>query len=291
MERYREIIDDWDGFREECRREPLTAVRRNPLKAGEGFEDELRGWFEDVEQADWNPDVFRLPGEKKPGKSLLYWRGEYYVQEESASLPVEVLSPGKGEKILDMCAAPGGKTTQIAAEIENEGLVVANDDNARRMKSLHSNVYRTGSACVTATNRDGRQIPGSGKFDRVLVDAPCSGEGNNARRTFESSDQHERESLPELQYQLLERAADLVRDSGTVVYSTCTFAPEENEEVVLRALEETGMELEEIETGVEHSRGVREFDGSTYGEEMLKTVRVYPHQMRSGGIFVAKFRA
>jgi len=113
---------------------------------------------------------------------MLHWMGEYYVQEESATIPVTILEPEKGDKILDMAAAPGGKTTQIASAIENNGLVVANDESGQRMKSLHANVYRTGSACVAATNYDGRQIPEDEKYDRILVDAPCTGEADRARR-------------------------------------------------------------------------------------------------------------
>ena len=290
MERYKSIIEDFEAFKEECGKEALPALRKNSLKAREDFEQALKKDFPEAENSGWNSDVYRLPREKSPGKSLLHWRGEYYVQEESASLPVEVLDPRPGEKVLDMCAAPGGKTTQIAAKMENSGLVISNDDSSRRLKSLHANIYRTGSAAVDVTNYDGRRIPGTEKFDRVLVDAPCSGEGNNARRSFEASDEHEREHLSELQYQLLEKAFQIVKEDGVVVYSTCTFAPEENEAVVSKALEEKDVELEEIDTEVEHRRGVESFEEKNFGEEMSKTVRIYPHHINSGGIFVARLR-
>ncbi|WP_414838099.1 RsmB/NOP family class I SAM-dependent RNA methyltransferase [Candidatus Nanosalina sp. VS9-1] len=290
MERYKPIIDDWEAFREECQKDAVPAVRRNPLKARKSFEQALKKDFPEAEKSDWNSDVYRLPRSKSPGKSMLHWRGEYYVQEESASLPVEVLDPRPGEKVLDMCAAPGGKTTQIASKMDNRGLVVSNDDSSRRLKSLHANIYRTGSAIVDVTNYDGRRIPGTEKFDRVLVDAPCSGEGNNARRSFEASSSHEREHLAELQYQLLEKAFQIVKEGGVVVYSTCTFAPEENEAVVSKALDEKDVKLEDIDTDVESRRGVENFSGLEFGEEMSKTVRIYPHHLNSGGIFVARFR-
>lgn len=290
MEKYKPIIDDWKEFQEACKKPGFSAVRRNRIKAQEGFEERLRESFEKVEQADWNENVYRLPGTEKPGKSLLHWMGEYYVQEESASVPVEILGPEKGDKVLDMASAPGGKTTQIASKIENQGVVVANDDSSQRLKSLHANVYRTGSACVSVTNYDGRQIPENRKFDRVLLDAPCSGEGDRARRTFEPAEDHEKENLSELQKQLGEKASHLLKDGGSMVYSTCTINPRENEEVVLHLLENTDLSLERIELEAAHIRGVKSFEAKEYGKEMEKTVRVYPHHLDSGVMYVARFR-
>ena len=291
MERYREIIDDWEDFRRECQeRDELVTVRKNPLKAGESFEADLREEFGEVTESGWNQKVFRLGRDLSPGRSVLHWRGEYYVQEESASLPVEVLDPQPGETVLDMCAAPGGKTTQMAAEIENQGTVYANDSNENRLKSLYANIYRTGSACTAVTNYDGRNLPESREYDRILVDAPCSGEGNNARRSFESSEETERESLSNLQLDLLEKASRLVKAGGEIVYSTCTFAPEENESVIEEVLERTELELKKVETDAEHSRGVKEFEDRRYSFDTEKTIRIYPHHLGSGGIFVARLR-
>lgn len=285
MERYREIIDDWEAFADRRAEEPVNAVRKNNLKAREDFEQKLSDDFE-FTQSGWNDRIYRLETES-PGTSELHWRGEYYVQEESAALPVAALNPQPGEKVLDMCAAPGGKTTQIAARMKNRGEVVANDESGRRLKSLHSNVYRTGSACVKVTNYDGRQIPEDRKFDRILVDAPCSGEADHLKREAGAASKSEREGLAELQKQLLVKAASLVEEDGRIVYSTCTFAPEENEEVVLHALENTELELKHFETDAPHVRGVENFQDRSYGEEMSKTVRMYPHHLDSGGIYVA----
>jgi len=291
MERYKPIIEDWQAFREECKnKEAVKAVRKNPLKAGDNFEDRLFDQFPEAEKSGWNPQVYRLNSKESAGKSMLHWRGDYYVQEESASLPVEVLNPQPGEKVLDMCAAPGGKTTQLAAKMENKGLLISNDDNAQRLKSLHANIYRTGSTVARVTNYDGRRIPKEQKYDRILVDAPCSGEGNNARRTFESADEHEYENLSEIQQKLVENAEKLLKDDGVIVYSTCTFAPEENEAVVKKIIEETDLTLENIETDVPHVRGVEEFEDKDFGSEMSKTVRIYPHHLQSGGMYVARFR-
>lgn len=290
MERYKPIIDDWQAFKKECQNKAVQTVRKNALKAREDYTKALKRDFPEASQSDWNSDVYRLERDISPGKSMLHWRGEYYVQEESASLPVEVLNPKKGDKVLDMCAAPGGKSTQIAGKMENNGLVVSNDDSSKRLQSLHANVYRTGSAIIDVTNYDGRRIPEEIDFDKILVDAPCSGEGNNARRSFKASSEEERKHLADLQFQLLEKASQLVKKGGIIVYSTCTFAPEENEAVISRALEELDLELENIETEVEHRRGVESFQNLDFGSEMSKTVRIYPHHINSGGIYVARLK-
>jgi NOL1/NOP2/sun family putative RNA methylase len=285
MEKYKSLIDDWEAFREQSEKHPLQGVRKNPLKAQEDFQEKLSESFE-FERTGWNENIYRVSHET-PGKSMLHWRGEYYVQEESAALPVSVLDPQPGERVLDMCAAPGGKTTQIAARMENKGLVVANDSSAKRMKSLHANVYRTGAKIVDATNYDARNIPEDEKFDRVLVDAPCSGEGDRYYRNFRAADENESQELSKLQLQLLEKAESLVKEGGTVVYSTCTINPGENESVVSKAVENTGLELERIETESKHVRGVEEFEDENF-EGGEKCVRVYPHHMESGVIFAAR---
>lgn len=290
MERYKPIIDDWKAFRDECQRHAVSTIRRNQIKAGKDFEERLYEVFSEAEKTDWNLDVYRLPETKSPGKSMLHWLGEYYVQEESATVPVEVLDPQPGEKILDMAAAPGGKTTQIASKIENQGMVVANDVSSKRMQSLHANIYRTGSACVAATNYDARNLPEDTKYDRILLDAPCTGEGNRCRRSFEAAAEDELKGISKLQKQLIEKAEKLLKENGVMVYSTCTFSPRENEEVIEYALEETGLDLERVELETEHVRGVTEFEEKQYSEEMKKTVRIYPHHLNSGGMYVAKLR-
>jgi len=287
---YSDLIHNYEAFKEECRKNPVAAVRRNDLKAGKDFEKKLGQYF-DFKQSSWNKKVYRLGRIEKPGKSMLHWRGEYYVQEESASVPVTILDPQPGDKVLDMCSAPGGKTTQIADQINNNGLVVANEVSNQRMKSLHANIYRTGAFSANTLNLDGRRIPEDRKFDCVLVDAPCSGEGNNCRRDYETmASEHESKNLANLQQDLLEKAFRLVKEEGTVVYSTCTFSPIENENVVTRSLNNNDVVLENIDADFEHERGVRRYQDTDFGPEMNKTIRIYPHHLNSGGMYVAKFR-
>jgi NOL1/NOP2/sun family putative RNA methylase len=289
MDRYQPLIDNWDAFVDACKQDPVPTIRRNPLKATPQFEDQLMERFPDAEQAVWNPNVYRLPGIESPGKSLLHWRGEYYVQEASAAIPVTILAPQPGEDVLDMAAAPGGKTTQIAARMDNEGRLVANDANPKRLQSLFANIYRTGAACTMVTSYEGQNMPEDDTYDRILVDAPCSGEGNECRRTFEPADDRESSSLSNIQRQMMENAVSLLRPGGTLVYATCTFAPEENEGVVRHILDDTDIALDRIDIAAPHQTGVKTFENVEYGEEMRKTVRIFPHHMDSGGMFVAKF--
>lgn len=290
MERYQGIIDDWDAFKAAADQPPLTTVRRNPIKAQPDFEERLQESFPDAEQTDWNPNVYRLHTEKSPGKTMLHWQGEYYVQEESAAVPVPILNPQPGEKILDMAAAPGGKATQIAATIDNDGMVIANDSSHNRLQSLHANVYRIGAACIAATNYGGQNLPEDETYDRILLDAPCSGEGNEVRRSFKAASADRAEGIAALQKQLLEKASRLVEENGTIVYSTCTFAPEENEGVVQYGIEELGLTLEPVELEVPHQSGVTAFEEKQYNAGMRKAVRIFPHHLQSGGMFVAKLR-
>lgn len=289
MKRYKSIIDDWQAFKDYADKHQRSTVRRNPLKADEDFEEKLTENFE-YEQAEWNKDIYRLETDT-PGKSIQQWRGDYYVQEESASLPVEVLNPQEEENILDMCAAPGGKTTQIAAKTGNSAKIIANDDSKHRIQSLQMNIYRTGSASAIVTNYDGRNLPEDEQFDRILLDAPCTGEGDRyRRREFEAAESGESEQLSHLQKKLIEKSEKLLKPGGTLVYSTCTITPKENEEVVRHALENTALETESIDTDIEHVRGIEEFEDKSYGDEMTDTVRVYPHHLNSGVIYVAKLK-
>ncbi len=288
MEKYKEIIPEYKAFQKEVEKDPVASVRRNNLKARPDFEEKLAKDFE-VEKSSWNKDVYRLGRIDNPGTSMLHWRGEYYVQEESATAPVEILNPKPGDHVLDTCSAPGGKTTQIADKINNTGIVVANEKSGQRMKSLHANVYRTGAFSANTLNLDGRRIPEDTEYDKVLVDAPCSGEGNNCRRKEKAASEQQTKDISKLQVDLLKKALNLVKPRGTLVYSTCTFSPWENEQVVSKALNDT-TSLERIKLDFNHCRGLESFEGEEFGSEMDKTVRIYPHHLKSGGMYVAKFR-
>lgn len=288
MERYRQVIPEFDRFAEVAETPMPNDVRLNTLKASR---DELERLLAedgvDFSRRDWNDGFYWIDTE--PGKTFAHWLGAYYVQESTSGVPPLALDPQPGERVLDMCAAPGSKTTQMAAMMDNRGDILANDKSDGRMRALMANLYQTGCVNVRAVQNDGRQIPEDDKFDKVLVDAPCTGEGNLRSQDGmdQVSRQEERESLSELQEQLLEKAFRLCREGGTVVYSTCTFAPEENELVVRPFLDEH--ELTELSFDFPHSDGVTSWEGEELDPRLVNCVRVYPHQIDSGGMFVARF--
>ncbi|MEO1095888.1 MAG: NOL1/NOP2/sun family putative RNA methylase [Cyanobacteria bacterium J06638_28] len=265
----------------------------NPLKShGASLVDYLQAVGIEVEPIEWMPGAWRAREWRSPGQTLAFTAGWYYVQEEIAMAAVPVLDPQPGEQILDMCAAPGGKTAQIALRLQNTGLVIANELHAARMPSLSTTIARLGLTNVITTQGDGRVLPlPPHQFDRVLVDVPCSGEGNLRRR------QHPRPWQPQhglriaaAQKKLLSRALDLVKPGGVVVYSTCTFAPEENEAVLDAVLGDRAY-LEPIHLpGLQGQAGVTQWQGQSYRQDMPLAQRYFPHFNNTGGFFMAKLR-
>jgi len=192
--------------------------------------------------------------------------------------------------VLDVCAAPGSKTTQLA---QDAACVLANDDNIGRISALRNNTDRLGLTNVAVTSHDGRRLPGFGALgiDAAVVDVPCTSEAT-VRKNPEYRDsvpQKKRESLAAVQKGILSRTLDVVREGGRVVYSTCTFAPEENEAVVDHVLDKA--RVLEFDIGLESSPGVVEWRGDEYSQEVEKTRRFYPHQNDTGGFYVALLEA
>ncbi len=291
LERYRGIVPDFERFVESMARPLPVTARINALKTDR---ERLLFRLEEAKVAhrpiSWYPLGLKLDVEK-PGNLIENLMGHIHIQEEISMASPVVLDPKPKERVLDMCAAPGSKTTQIASMMENRGLLVANDPANSRVASLRSNCERAGALNVVVTRYDGRRFPAT-KFDRVLVDAPCTGQGM-ARKDLTVLDRWSLKrslGLQRLQQSLLERATELVKPGGTVVYSTCTFAPEENEAVVSWVAERVpSVSIEKVLIpGLESSPGLAEWDGSWFGDEMEKSARYYPHQNDTGGFFVAK---
>ncbi|MGY4706613.1 RsmB/NOP family class I SAM-dependent RNA methyltransferase [Candidatus Bipolaricaulota sp. J31] len=293
MERYKDIIPDWDKFWEAIHTPLPTVIRTNTIKTTPAkLKNRLEAKGFALEELSWNPLLFRVEGEVPIGATVEHWLGLYYVQEATQTLPALALAPKPGETILDLCAAPGGKTTQIAALMDNRGTLVANDMNPKRLRALMANVYRMGAICCVVTECRGEHFPGKGIFDRVLVDAPCSAEGTARKfphlRRGASPSYIQR--MAAIQRGLLYRALELVVPGGIVVYSTCTIAPEENEGVVSRAIKRGLAEILPWEPPVPHARGLPRFGREEYGEEMENAVRIYPHHLDSDGGFIAVLR-
>ncbi|KAI0695935.1 NOL1/NOP2/sun family-domain-containing protein [Cytidiella melzeri] len=231
------------------------------------------------------------------GATPEYLAGHYMLQAASSFLPVIALSPQPNERVLDMASAPGGKTTHMAALMQNTGVVFANDANKARTKSLTANVHRLGCKNVVVCSYDGREFPKvMGGFDRVLLDAPCSGTGVISKDASVKTNKSERDFtlLSHLQKQLILCAIDSVspesRTGGYVVYSTCSVTVDENEAVVDYALRKRP-NVKLVETGLEFGvPGFKSFRGKNFNPAVSLTRRFYPHVHNMDGFFVAKFK-
>ncbi|KAK0197210.1 NOL1/NOP2/sun family RNA met [Armillaria mellea] len=231
------------------------------------------------------------------GATPEYLAGHYMLQAASSFLPVIALAPEPNERILDMASAPGGKTTHIAALLQNTGVVFANDANKARTKSLTANVHRLGCKNVIVCSHDGREFPKvMGGFDRVLLDAPCSGTGVISKDSSVKVNKSERDFtlLSHLQKQLILCAIDSVspesKTGGYLVYSTCSVTVDENEAVVDYALKKRP-NVKLVDTRLEFGReGYTKYRGKTFHPSVKLTRRFYPHVHNMDGFFVAKFK-
>lgn len=244
---------------------------------------------------DWSKVGIKINETKVPiGATPEYLCGHYMLQSAASFLPVLSLAPHPGDKVLDMAAAPGGKTTYIAQMMKNKGFLVANDYKKERLRAVHFNVQRMGITNCVVTNYDGRKFPKIMRnFDRVLLDAPCSCLGVLARypQAKASRQYIDVYKAAHLQRELLRAALDCCKVGGYVVYSTCSVAVEENEAVVDYVLKhrhckivETGLP-EEIET-----KGYTKYKDRRYDDKMKMTRRVYPHRENMDGFFIAKLK-
>lgn len=275
----------------------VTGLRVNTLKLSpeEFWGTGYRVWgagFQ-VYPVPWCPSGFVIPSETGAGKHPFHAAGLYYLQEPSALAVAETLGPQPGELLLDLAAAPGGKTTHIAALTKNESVIVANEISQGRTKALSENLERVGSTQSVVTNEEVSKLAKhwGAIFDRVLLDAPCSGEGMFRKSQEALGMWSERNVLgcAKRQANLIDDAAKLVKVGGYLVYSTCTFAPEENEQVIAKFLKDhPEFELCDIPLA-----------GTTYGRQdwlspdlqnldVSKTIRLFPHQVLGEGHFVAK---
>lgn len=231
------------------------------------------------------------------GATPEYLAGHYMLQAASSFLPVMALAPQPNERVLDMASAPGGKTTYLSALLQNTGTVFANDSNKARTKSLTANIHRLGCKNVVVCNYDGREFPKvMGGFDRVLLDAPCSGTGVISKDPSVKVNKSERDFqlLAHLQKQLVLCAIDSCdpksSTGGYVVYSTCSVTVDENESVVDYALRKRP-NVKLVETGLEFGvEGFKSYGGKQFHPSVSMTRRFYPHKHNMDGFFVAKFK-
>lgn len=206
----------------------------------------------------------------RPGKNPLHESGAYYLQEPSAMSVVPKLNVQKGDRVLDLCAAPGGKSTYILSKLNNTGLLVSNEINPTRIKALGENLERFGAKNCIITNTDSSSLRNvfTGYFDKIVIDAPCSGQGMFRKDEVAIKDWSYSKVLEcqSIQKEIIRDGFKMLKKDGILVYSTCTFAKEENEDVI--------------------NEFINEFDDA----ELIEMHRLWPHQVKGEGHFVAKIR-
>lgn len=307
LQRYKELVDDWDALVDTSRRPLPLVVWENPLRRAHverlavaaGLDpratvgDLLASRGYSVEPLAWRAGAWRVSGLDKPGRTLEYYLGLMHVQEEVSLAPSEVLAAEAGEVVLDFCAAPGGKTACIAVGMNNCGTIVANDLRPQRLRPLRSNCERLGIRNVVITPINGIRFPlDAGPFDRMLLDVPCSCEGNlrDSRPATPRGRHSEVSGRGGLQATLLGRAWKLLRPGGVLVYSTCTFAPEENELVLDYALGEDAVIEPFAIAGLRHDPGVTRWAGKELRADCANLARYWPHHNNTGGFTIARVR-
>ncbi len=222
---YRAFIEAFDGRRN-------FGLRVNTLKI---MPEKLFSLLErEFDPIPWVSNGFYYPEGESFGKHPAYHAGLYYIQEPSAMMPAQALAPKPGEKVLDLCAAPGGKTTALGDQMHNRGLLVANDISPKRVKALVKNVELMGltNSFIVNETPDRLKVVYPEFFDRILLDVPCSGEGmfRKDKEAIQSYSKYKSAECVVIQRKIFEAAYAMLKPGGTIVYSTCTFNPQENEE-------------------------------------------------------------
>ena len=272
----KQLGEEFSQYLESLERPRAVALRFNPLKGEIPQMDFVQ------ESVPWEPMGYYYDPDSRPGLHPYHEAGVYYLQEASAMSAVALLQPQPGEKICDLCAAPGGKTTQIAGKMLGEGFLLCNEINPKRAKILSRNIERMGVANALVTNEHPAKLAEkfAGYFDRVLIDAPCSGEGMFRKEEAAVTDwsQETVEMCARRQAEILHSGAELLKPGGRLVYSTCTFAPEENEQTIENFLNaHPEFQLEEVNAPWFTSAGKGMF-------------RLWPHKLLGEGHFAAVLR-
>jgi len=284
------LIDEYEAFLGSYEQESVGGLRVNTLKADyDTFKERMPFSLSEVP---WCSTGFYYDKEERPGKHPYHEIGLYYMQEPSAMFVAELAAVKPGEKVLDLCAAPGGKSTRLAAGMQGEGLLVSNEIHPARCKILSQNIERMGIRNAVVTNETPQRLAMHfmNYFDCIVVDAPCSGEGM-FRKDEEAVKQWSLENVTmcaERQDEILDEAVKMLSSGGRIVYSTCTFAPAEDEECVRRFLERhPDFEVVKGDGYSGFAPGRPEWAG---GDERVKnTHRLWPHKIKGEGHFATLF--
>lgn len=294
-ERYKKILGtEYNKFLEFSFTYLTKCIRINTLKTTvKKMKKKLeKNW--NLEKIPWNKESFKIIPKKGKkydiGNLKEHSLGYFYVQESASMLPAIALDPKPKDKVLDMCAAPGSKTTQIAQYMKNEGMLIANDLQGSRLKSLGINLQRMGVKNTIETQASGTKFR-TKQFDKILVDAPCSGTGT-IRKSFKVLEMWSPNLVRQIakqQYSLLKAGFQALKRKGTLVYSTCTLEPEENEAVVSKLLNEfSEAKIQPIKLNIKRTIPILNFEDLKIRTELKDALRINPQDNDSEGFFICK---
>ncbi len=297
LERYYSIVDDAKAFAAAASRpQPLFAWTHTLRTTSRQLIDVLTPDGYELTPLDWHPQAYRVRcrnGDERLGRHWAYQAGWFHIQEASSMIPALILNPQPGERVLDLCAAPGNKTALMAQALGNRGTVVANDVFWERIRPLRSAIDRLGLLNVSVTCHDGTAYPrAAGEFDCVLVDVPCSCEGTSRRfpGILNRAPFQPKPKRFHKQQLLLEAAIRRCRAGGRILYSTCTYAPEENEAIVDAVLRKMPGKVRILPIslpGLKTAPGLTTWAGETYEDDLRNTLRIWPHLNDTGGFYIA----
>lgn len=284
LDRY-EKLTDIEKFKEYSIKKKRKAVRVNTLKiSAKEIKERLKEF--NLKQIPWCEEGFFIEG-YEIGNLKEHFLGYIYIQDAASMIPANVLEP-KGV-VLDLAASPGSKTTQISALMKNEGIIVANDNELKRVIILEQNLQRCGCLNTIISLKNGLAFK-EPVFDRVLLDAPCSGTGiiRKSLETLKTYNTEMIKKISNLQKKLMLSAFDSLKEGGKLVYSTCSLEPEENEEVVDFLIRNRDAKVEKINVDIKRGNAIEEFEGKSYSSEVKKCLRIWPQDNDTEGFFVAK---
>lgn len=297
IDRYSRLTD-FEEFKKYSLAFLRRSIRVNTLKISiEDLKKRLEKEWR-LEQIPWCKEGFWIEhkkGERRDiGNLPEHSLGYFYVQEAVSMIPPIALDPKPGETVLDICAAPGSKASQIAQYMKNKGVLVANDYRGIRLAPLGINMQRMGiTNCVLTLMHGQRFAKTNLEFDKVLLDAPCSGTGTIRKsiKTLRIWNPNMVRKICSEQKRLIESAFTVLKKGGIMVYSTCSLEPEENEGVISSFLEKhKDVKLEEIKLNIKRSPAIIEFEGTRYRDEVKRCLRLWPQDNDTSGFFVAKLR-
>ena len=285
LNRMRDLLgeEEFSAYLKSFDEERLYGLRVNAAKVTPEAFPELVSW--DLKPVPWIPNGFYYEGTERPAKDPYYYAGLYYLQEPSAMTPAMLLPVEPGDRVLDLCAAPGGKSTELGVRLAGKGVLISNDISNSRAKALLKNLELWGisNICITSETPDKLADVFGPWFDKILIDAPCSGEGMFRKDDDMVKSYEERgpEYYSEIQKEITDQAVRMLAPGGLLLYSTCTFSRCEDEEIICHILE-NHQEMELIRLPL--------FEGASGGIGLDGCIRLFPHKIKGEGHFISLLR-